>query len=76
MGQVLAAAERAADDTFLWAAVQFLADRLPDNDPDSVRFTRVLRNRTGVVGAAETVAANNYEESQLQLIDDVQLRLT
>ncbi|MFD3561892.1 hypothetical protein ACFWVU_19720 [Streptomyces sp. NPDC058686] len=76
MGQVLADAEHAADDTFLWAAVQFLADRLPDNDPDAVRFTRVLRNRAGVVSATEAVAANNYEKSQLQLIDDAQLRLT
>ncbi|MFD5233202.1 DUF1156 domain-containing protein [Streptomyces qaidamensis] len=75
MGQVLTAAEHAADDTFLWAAVQFLADRIPDNDPDSVRFTRVLRNRPGVVSAAEAVAASDYEKAQLQLIDDIQLRL-
>ena len=75
MGQVLAATEYAADDTFLWAAVQFLADRLPINDPDSIRFNRVLRNRSGVVGAAEAVEASTYEKAQLQLIDDAQLRL-
>ncbi|WP_432163937.1 DUF1156 domain-containing protein [Streptomyces tendae] len=75
MGEVLAAAEHTADDTFLWSAIQFLADRLPDNDPDSVRFTRVLRNRPGVIGAAEAaVAANRYENPQLELIEDSQLR--
>ncbi|MGV9350277.1 hypothetical protein ACWDSD_37095 [Streptomyces spiralis] len=58
MGQVLAAAQHTADDTFLWSAIQFLTDRLPDNDPDSVRFTRVLRNRAGVVGAAESISAS------------------
>ncbi|WP_055694200.1 DUF1156 domain-containing protein [Streptomyces prasinopilosus] len=75
MGQVLAAAQHTADDTFLWAAIQFLADRLPDNDPDSVRFTRVLRNRAGVIGAAESIATSTYENPQLELIDDNQLRL-
>ncbi|MFD3521249.1 DUF1156 domain-containing protein [Streptomyces sp. NPDC058653] len=75
MGQVLAATEYAADDTFLWAAVQFLADRLPVNDPDSIRFTRVLRNRASVVGAAEAIATSNHEKTQHQLIDDAQLRL-
>lgn len=75
MGQVLAAAEHAADDTFLWAAVQFLADRLPSNDSDSVRFTRVVRNRAGIVSAAEAIAAGDDEKAQLQLIGDAQLRL-
>lgn len=43
MGQVLMAAERATDDTYLWATVQFLADRLPDNDPDAIAFARAAR---------------------------------
>ncbi|MFD4956204.1 DUF1156 domain-containing protein [Streptomyces sp. NPDC058451] len=75
MGQVLAAGERAADDAFLWAAVQFLADRLPDNDPDSIAFTRVLRNRAGIVNAAEAVAASNYEQARRQKNNDAQLRI-
>jgi hypothetical protein len=74
MGQVLAAAQHTADDTFLWSAIQFLADRLPDNDPDSVRFTRVLRNRAGVVGAAESISASALDNPQLELIDDDELR--
>ncbi|MFE7214530.1 DUF1156 domain-containing protein [Streptomyces sp. NPDC057611] len=75
MGQVLVASERAADDTYLWAAVQFLADRLPDNDPDSVAFTRVLRNRAGIVSAAEAAVARNDEKASRQKADEAQLRL-
>jgi putative DNA methylase len=40
MGQVLHEAGRTADDTYLWAAIQFLADRLPDSDADAVAFTK------------------------------------
>lgn len=75
MGQVLVASERAADDAYLWAAVQFLADRLPGNDPDSIAFTRVLRTRAGIVNAAEILAASNYEKAQRQQDDNAQLRL-
>src|SRR5207302_1596747 len=55
MGEVLASSEFEADDEFLWAAVKFLADRLPDSDPDSVAFHRVLRARAGIGTAAENV---------------------
>ncbi|MER7362666.1 hypothetical protein [Nonomuraea wenchangensis] len=75
MGQVLAASGRATDDTYLWSAIQFLADRLPDNDPDSIAFTRVLRTRVGIGNAAEAVAMSNREEARRQEIDDAQLRL-
>lgn len=75
MGLVLAASGRSADDTYLWAAVQFLADRLPDNDPDSVAFTRVLRTKAGIGNAAEAVAVSNYEKARKQNDDDAQLRL-
>ncbi len=53
MGEVLAASQSRADDQFLWAAMQFLADRLPDSDPDAVAFHRVLRARAGIGTAAE-----------------------
>jgi putative DNA methylase len=56
IGEVLNAAGRAADDVYLWAAIQFLADKLPDNDPDAIALTRVLRTRAAV-GAAVTAAA-------------------
>ncbi|MFJ1529747.1 DUF1156 domain-containing protein [Streptomyces mirabilis] len=76
MGHVVVASERPADDTYLWAAVQFLADRLPDNDPDSIAFTRVLRARPGIVNAAEAIATSNYENARRQKDNDAQLRLT
>lgn len=75
MGSVLVAAERNPEDTYLWAAVQFLADRLPDNDPDSVAFTRILRTKAGIGNAAEAVLANNYKNVRPQRHDDAQLSL-
>ncbi|KQT92055.1 DNA methyltransferase [Marmoricola sp. Leaf446] len=75
MGEVMVAAKRHPEDSYLWAAIQFLADRLPDNDPDSVSYTRVLRTRTGISNAAETVAATNFQTSREQREDDLQLRL-
>ncbi|MFI9807453.1 DUF1156 domain-containing protein [Streptomyces sp. NPDC052301] len=70
MGQVLAASELVADDTYLWSAIQYLADRLPSNDPDSIAFARVLRARTGIVSAAEAVTNTRHQQEQ-----DNQLRL-
>jgi hypothetical protein len=75
MGSVLVAAERNPEDTYLWAAVQFLADRLPDNDPDSVAFTRILRTKAGIGNAAEAVLTNNYKNARPQRHDDAQLSL-
>lgn len=75
MGQVLVASGRTGDDAHLWSAIQFLADRLPGNDPDSVALTRVLRTRTGISNAAESVAASKRENALRQEDDDAQLRL-
>lgn len=75
MGQVLADAGRTGDDAHLWSAIQFLADRLPDNDPDSVALTRVLRTRTEISNAAQSLAAGSHEEALHQGMDDAQLRL-
>lgn len=75
MGQVLVTSKRPGDDTHLWAAVQFLADRLPGNDPDAVAFTRVLRARAGIRNTAEAIVASNSERTRRQRDDDAQLRL-
>jgi len=69
MGSVLVAADRNPEDPYLWAAVQFLADRLPDNDSDSVAFTRVLRTKSGIGNAAEAVATNNYKNAREKRLD-------
>ena len=75
MGQVLLDAGRDADDVQLWAAVQFLADRLPDNDVDSIAFTRVLRTRNAIGAAANAAAATQTEASAQQRNQDAQLKL-
>ena len=75
MGQALLDSERSPDDTQLWSAVQFLADRLPDNDPDAIAFTRVLRTRAAIGTAAEAAAAHSVKVAKHQAADDAQLRL-
>lgn len=75
MGNVLVTAGRDPEDTYLWAAVQFLADRLPDNDPDSIAFTRILRTKAGIGNAAEAVRTNNYKNARSGRPDDAQLSL-
>ncbi|MDA0160655.1 hypothetical protein OM076_10295 [Solirubrobacter ginsenosidimutans] len=70
MGECLAASGRSADDPFLWAAVKFLADRLPHGDADSIAFTRVLRAKAGVGAAASTATRNVMEAlSRRELAD-------
>jgi hypothetical protein len=75
MGEVLAAAARDSDDVYLWAAIQFLADRLPDNDPDTVALTRVLRTRTAISTAAGSAMSRRTETALRQQDTDDQLRL-
>jgi putative DNA methylase len=75
MGEVLAASQRSADDSYLWAAVKFLADRLPTSDSDAIAFTRVARARNGITTAADTVVAEAVVTARAQKIDQDQLRL-
>ena len=75
MGEVLAASQYEADDQFLWAAIKFLADRLPDSDPDSIGLHRVLRARGGIGTAAENVAEAVRADRARQDIEDRQIKL-
>lgn len=75
MGEILAASGRRAGDAYLWAAVKFLADRLPDNDPDKAAFTRVSRTRDGIVSAAEGVEDLEEEQRARKGAEDAQLKL-
>lgn len=78
VGEVLTAAGRQEDDSFLWAAISFLADRLPDADTDAIAWTGMLRSRKGVQAAARGVTAareaagreKESVESQPTLFDD------
>jgi putative DNA methylase len=75
MGEVLAASGRSATDAYLWAAIKFLADRLPDSDPDAIAFTRVLRTRDGISNAASAIASSEVVTEKKQQLEDAQLRL-
>lgn len=56
VAEVLVASGRDEDDGFLWAAIAFLADRLPDGDPDALAWSGMLRARKGVSSAARGVS--------------------
>ena len=75
MGEVIASSQLDADDPFLWATIQFLADRLPDADPDSVAFHRVLRARAGIGTAAENVVEAVRADRVRQDLEDRQIKL-
>lgn len=71
VGQVLAAADKDTDP-YLWAAITFLADRLPDSDPDAIAWTKIVRNRAAVSGAAKgahTAAADQKAASLQDVLD-------
>jgi hypothetical protein len=73
MGEVLAASQYDADDHFVWAAVKFLADRLPDSDPDSIAFHRVLRARAGIGTAAHDLTEAVRADRARQDVQDRQI---
>ncbi|MEZ5116076.1 MAG: hypothetical protein R2737_07395 [Candidatus Nanopelagicales bacterium] len=57
VGAVLAASGR-EDDPYLWAAVKFLSNRLPESDPDAIAWTKIIRNQSGVTASARGAAAD------------------
>ena len=75
LGQVLVDSGRSTDDTHLWASIQFLADRLPDNDPDAVAFTRVLRTRAAAGSAAHQAGARDSAQKRRDEDAEAQLKL-
>lgn len=75
MGEVLAASPFESDDQLLWAAVTFVADRLPESDPDAIALHRVLRARAGVGAAAENVSEAVKAQREREDDSDRQFKL-
>jgi putative DNA methylase len=75
MASVLARSGRTVDDGYLWAALKFLADRLPSADPDAIAFHRVLRTRDSIAGAAQNIVIEKVERSKAEQDELAQLRL-
>lgn len=75
MGEVLARSGRGANDVYLWAAVKFLADRLPTSDADAIAFNRVMRTRDSIASAAAAVVLRPETKARTQKIDKNQLEL-
>ena len=70
MAQVLGASGRDPQDAYLWAAVKFLADRLPDSDPDSIALNRLMRSRDGIATAVQAIEVAELTSRR----DDEQLK--
>lgn len=68
VGDVMVRAGRDIDDTYLWAAIGFLADRLPASEPDTIAFTRILRGRGGI-GSAVDAALDSRSMSASRAAD-------
>ncbi|MFD3836715.1 DUF1156 domain-containing protein [Streptomyces sp. NPDC058642] len=75
VSEVLLAAGRDADDVYPWAAMKFLADRLPDSDPDAMAWSRILRNRTGLGSATRSAAQARLAAAKRQDDKGEQLEL-
>lgn len=75
MGEVLVAAGRDQDDVYLWAALKFLAERLPDSDSDGIAFTRVLRSRSGLGNVVQVMEVAHETATKKQAAEDAQLKL-
>jgi hypothetical protein len=54
---VLLSSGRDDQDPFLWAAISFLSDRLPDADADAMAWSGMLRARKGLASTAKGVSA-------------------
>lgn len=61
VAQVLAAAERDADDAYLWATLGYLSSLLPEGDPDAVAWTSLVRARRGIGSVARGVVSAQRE---------------
>jgi putative DNA methylase len=75
VADLLVASGRSAEDEYLWAAMRFLADRLPASDADVAAWTRILRNRSAVGSAAKSAADAKSSAAQALASEKAQLRL-
>jgi hypothetical protein len=62
--EALAAAGRDGEDTHLWSVLTFLCSRLPDNDPDKLSWTTLLRTRRGLSARVRDVQETRKREEQ------------
>lgn len=64
VAQVLVAAEREADDAYLWATLGYLSSLLPEGDPDAVAWTSLVRARRGIGNVARGVVSAQREADE------------
>lgn len=66
VAQVLAAAQRDAEDAYLWATLSYLSSLLPETDPDAIGWTSLLRARRGIGNVARAVVSAQREADEAQ----------
>ena len=64
VAQVLVAAQRDADDAYLWATLSYLSSLLPEADADAMAWTSLVRARRGISNVARGVVSARYEADQ------------
>jgi putative DNA methylase len=77
VAEVMVASGRDVDveDPYLWAAITFLADRLPDSDSDAIAWTRILRNRASVNSATKAVVVARVTAAVEREAQEAQMKL-
>lgn len=64
VSEALAVAGRDGEDTHLWSVLTFLCSLLPDNDPDKLSWTTLLRTRRGISSRVRDVQETRKREEQ------------
>jgi adenine-specific DNA methylase len=75
VGEVLAAANRDNEDSHLWAALNYLASRLPEADADRQAWMALVRTRKGIHAAAREVVGVRRQIRERKNIDSMQRKL-
>ena len=72
VGEVLAAAGRDNEDSHLWAALNYLAARLPEADQDRQAWMALVRARKGINIAARELVGVRRQIRDRRRIDSLQ----
>jgi putative DNA methylase len=64
VADALSASGRDGEDTHLWSVLTFLCSRLPDNDPDKLSWTTLVRTRKGLTARVRDVQETRKREEQ------------
>lgn len=61
VAEVLAAAEKDAEDSYVWATLGYMSSLLPEGDPDALAWTSLVRARRGLGTVTRSVVSARRE---------------